>query len=141
MSLTAHVYQIYIAASPEQVWAAITESEWTRRYFHATSFVEPPQCGKAYRTVRADGRPAIDGVIEEMQPPGARTPGRFVQTWHILYDSALEQEPPGRVELTARAVGGALPRLVPAVIQRPAEQLALPLPEVRPGGPVDVPHR
>ncbi len=111
MSLTAHVYQIYIAASPEQVWAAITESEWTRRYFHATSFVEPPQCGKAYRTVRADGRPAIDGVIEEMQPPGARTPGRFVQTWHILYDSALEQEPPGRVEWTVENAGEGLTRV------------------------------
>ena len=90
MSLNTHVYQIYIAASPEQVWAAITESEWTRRYFHTTSFVEPPQRGKAYRTVRADGRPAIDGVIEEMQPPIAGSPGRFVQTWHILYDAALE---------------------------------------------------
>ena len=84
MSLNAHVYQIYIAASPELVWAAITESEWTRRYFHTTSFVEPPQRGKAYRTVRADGRPAIDGVIEEMQPPAEGSPGRFVQTWHIL---------------------------------------------------------
>jgi uncharacterized protein YndB with AHSA1/START domain len=45
MSRNAHVYQIYIAASPEQVWAAITESGWTRRYFHTTSFVEPPQRG------------------------------------------------------------------------------------------------
>ena len=40
MSLTAHVYQIYIAATTEQVWAAITKSEWTRHYFHTTSFVE-----------------------------------------------------------------------------------------------------
>lgn len=61
MSRNAHVYQIYIAASPEQVWVAITESGWTRRCFHTTSFVEPPQRGKAYRTVSADGRPAIEG--------------------------------------------------------------------------------
>src|SRR5829696_3721713 len=46
MSLNTHVYQIYIAASPEQVWAAITESEWTRRYFHTTSFIEPPAAGQ-----------------------------------------------------------------------------------------------
>ena len=111
MSLNTHVYQIYIAASPEQVWAAITDSEWTRRYFHTTSFVEPPQRGKAYRTVRADGRPAIDGVIEEMQPPLAESPGRFVQTWHILYDAALEQEPPGRVEWTVENAGEGLTRV------------------------------
>ena len=67
--------------------------------------------GKAYRIVRADGRPAIDGVIEEMQPPTARSPGRFVQTWHILYDAALEQEPPGRVEWTVENAGEGLTRV------------------------------
>jgi uncharacterized protein YndB with AHSA1/START domain len=111
MNLNTHVYQIYIAASPELVWTAITESEWTRRYFHTTSFVEPPQQGKAYRTVRADGRPAIDGVIEEMQPPAEGSPGRFVQTWHILYDAALEQEPPSRVEWTVENAGEGLTRV------------------------------
>lgn len=35
---TAHVYQIYIAATPEEVWRGITDSEWTKRYFHGTSF-------------------------------------------------------------------------------------------------------
>ena len=70
-----------------------------------------PQRGKAYRTVRADGRLAIDGVIEEMQPPLAESPGRFVQTWHILYDAALEQEPPGRVEWTVENAGEGLTRV------------------------------
>jgi uncharacterized protein YndB with AHSA1/START domain len=111
MNLNAHVYQIYIAASPEQVWSAVTESEWTRRYFHTTSFVEPPQQGRAYRTVRVDGRPAIDGVIEEMRPPAGGSPGRFVQTWHTLYDAALEQEPPSRVEWTIENAGEGLTRV------------------------------
>ena len=111
MSRDAHVYQIYIAASPDQVWAAITQSDWTRRYFHTTSFLDPPQRGQAYRTIRADGRPAIEGVIEEMQPPTVRSPGRFVQTWHILYDAALEQEPPGRVEWTIENAGDGLTRV------------------------------
>ena len=98
MSLTAHVYQIYIAASPEQVCSAITESEWTRRYFHTVEFVEPPRLGRPYRTVGADGRVAVDGIIEEMQAPTDRSPGRFVQTWHTLYDQELADEPPSRVE-------------------------------------------
>ena len=111
MSLTAHVYQIYIAATPEQVWSAITASEWTRRYFHTTEFVEPPQQGRPYRTVGADGRPAIDGMIEEMQPPTARSPGRFVQTWHTLYDPELAHEPPSRVEWTVENAGDGLTRV------------------------------
>jgi uncharacterized protein YndB with AHSA1/START domain len=111
MSLPAHVYQVYIAANPEQVWAAITESQWMRRYFHATSFVEPPQRGRPYRTVIADGRPAIEGMIEEMEPPAEGSPGRFVLTWRTLYDAALEQEPPSRVEWTIENAGDGLTRV------------------------------
>jgi uncharacterized protein YndB with AHSA1/START domain len=111
MSLSAHVYQIYIAATPEQVWSAITASEWTRRYFHTTEFVEQPRQGRPYRTVGADGRPAIDGVIEEMQPPTAQSPGRFVQTWHTLYDPKLAHEPPSRVEWTVENAGDGLTRV------------------------------
>ena len=37
MTLTAHVYQIHINADADQVWAAITQSEWKKRYVHGTS--------------------------------------------------------------------------------------------------------
>ena len=123
MSRPAHVYQIYIAAHPEQVWTAITDSDWTRRYLHATAFVEPPVAGQAYLTVLPDGRPAIDGMIEEMSPPAAGRPGRFVQTWHIRYNAELEAERPGRVEWTVTEAGdGSDPG--PAGAQRPGGQPA-----------------
>jgi uncharacterized protein YndB with AHSA1/START domain len=108
---TAHIYQIYIAAAPEQVWSAITESEWRKRYSHATEFVEPPRPGQPYRTIVANGQPAVDGMIEEMQPPTGRVPGRFVQTWHTLYDRDLEREPPSRVEWTVEWAGDGLTRV------------------------------
>lgn len=111
MSLTPHVYQIYIAATPEQVWSAITASEWTRRYFHNVEFVEPPRLGRPYRTVGADGRAAIDGIIEELQAPTDQSPGRLVQTWHTLYDPELAHEPPSRVEWTVENAGDGLTRV------------------------------
>ncbi len=111
MPITAHVYQIYIAATPERVWSAITDSAWTRRYFHGTTFVEPPAAGRPYRTVTTDGRPAIDGLIEQMQPPHEGRPGRFVQTWHVLYDAAMSEEPPSRVEWTVELAGDGLTRV------------------------------
>ena len=94
MAITAHVHQIYIKATPEHVWTALTDSDWTRRYLHGTSFVEPPAPGRPYRTVTADGRPAVEGVIEEMVPPTQVEPGRLVQTWRVLYDAAMAEEPP-----------------------------------------------
>ena len=111
MSLTAHVYQIHINADADQVWAAITTSEWKRRYFHGTSYAEGPTEGARYRTVTADGGDAIDGTIEEMTPPGPGTAGRFVQTWHVLYDAELAAEPPSRVEWTIEQVGERLTRV------------------------------
>ena len=111
MSLTAHVYQIHINADADQVWAAITQSEWKKRYFHGTSYAEGPTPGARYRTVKADGSDAVDGVVEEMTPPADGAAGRFVQTWHVLYDAELAEEPPSRVEWTVEQVGEQLTRV------------------------------
>ena len=111
MDRPEHVYQIYIAASPDQVWTAITDSEWTRRYFHRTAFVEPPLAGRPYRQVLPDGRPATDGMVEEVTPPVDGQPGRFVHTWHVLYDEEMSAEPAGRVEWLVELAGEGLTRV------------------------------
>jgi uncharacterized protein YndB with AHSA1/START domain len=111
MPITAHVYQLYIAATPEQVWTAITDSAWTSRYLYGASFAEPPERGRRYVMLTGGDRPAVDGVVEDMQPPAGGQPGRFVQTWHPLYDAALAEEPPGRVEWTIEAAGEGLTRV------------------------------
>jgi uncharacterized protein YndB with AHSA1/START domain len=106
MAITKHVYQIFIKATPEAVWEAIVEPSWTRRYFHGTAFDSPPVKGEPYRTTIADGRPAVDGVIEELDPPN-----RLVMTWHVLYDAAMSEEPPSRVEWIVEPMGEGLTRL------------------------------
>ena len=106
MAITKHVYQIFIKATPEAVWDAIIEPSWTRRYFHGTAFDSPPVKGEPYRTTIADGRPAVDGVIEELDPPN-----RLVMTWHVLYDAAMSEEPPSRVEWIVEPMGEGLTRL------------------------------
>lgn len=111
MAITAHVYQLYIAATPAQVWTAITDSAWTRRYFHGVGFVAPPAAGQRYLTRTADGRDAVEGVIEVLEPPRGDQPGRLVQTWHVLYDPDLAAEPPGRVEWTIEGAGEGLTRV------------------------------
>jgi uncharacterized protein YndB with AHSA1/START domain len=106
MAITKHVYQIFVKATPEQVWEAITEPSWTRRYFHGTAFESPPVAGEPYRTSMEDGPPAVEGTIEEMDPPK-----RLVMTWHTLYDATLAQEPPSRVEWMIDSVGDGLTRV------------------------------
>ncbi len=107
MAITAHVYQTFIRATPEQVWQAITDPAWMPRYFHGTAPEQPFGRGQPYRTtIVADGRPAVEGVIEEMDPPR-----RFVQTWRVLYDPAMAEEPPSRVTWEIDPVGENLTRV------------------------------
>ncbi len=87
--MTAHVYQIYIAATPEQVWTAITDSEWTRRYFHSTAYAEPlSTAGPTVRWSPTDGRLSTASSRRCSHPPWAAldalsTPGTpsMTQTW------------------------------------------------------------
>ncbi len=106
MAITKHVYQIFIKATPQQVWDAIVEPSWTRRYFHGSAFDSPPVKGQPYRTTIGEGQPAVDGVIEEVDPPH-----RLIMTWHTLYDAAMSEEPPSRVEWIIDPAGDGLTRL------------------------------
>jgi uncharacterized protein YndB with AHSA1/START domain len=100
MASTRHVYRIYVKAPIERVWSALVEPEFTRRYFHGTAFDSPPVAGQRYRTSMLDGSPAVDGDIEVIEPPH-----RLVMTWHTLYDSAMAEEPPSRVEWSLTEAG------------------------------------
>jgi uncharacterized protein YndB with AHSA1/START domain len=93
MPATAHVYEIYIHGPLERVWDALLDPEFTRQYFHSTTFLSDFRPGSRYRNVLPGNRDAVEGVIEEIDPPH-----RLVMTWHVLYDAALAAEPPGRVE-------------------------------------------
>jgi uncharacterized protein YndB with AHSA1/START domain len=103
VAVTRHQYRIYIKAPIEQVWGALVDPAFTRRYFHGTAFDAPPVAGQAYRTSIAGGAPAVDGVIEVLEPPH-----RLVMTWHVLYDAAMSAEQPGRVEWQLVVAGDGL---------------------------------
>lgn len=96
MTGSAHVYEIFIKAPRERVWSALIDPEYTMQYFHGTRFESSFEPGAPFvnRLVEAD-RPAADGTIEVFDPPS-----RLVYTWRVLYDAAMSDEPPGRVEWT-----------------------------------------
>jgi uncharacterized protein YndB with AHSA1/START domain len=88
-----HVYQTFIRASAEDVWRAITDPTFTQRYFHRTTFESSLERGAPFRMVLPDGRDAVVGEIEVVEPNH-----RLVMTWRFLYDAALAEERPSRVE-------------------------------------------
>jgi uncharacterized protein YndB with AHSA1/START domain len=93
MAAPRHVFRIHIRATPEEVWRAITDPEFTRQYFHRTAFESTLEVGAPMRFVMLDGSDAVVGEIEEIEPPH-----RLVMTWRALYDATMAEEPPSRVE-------------------------------------------
>lgn len=109
MAAGAHLYEIFVRAPREAVWEALTDPDHTVRYFHATRIESSFRPGEKWRFVRADDDiDAVEGEIETFDPPH-----RLVMTWRVLYDVAMSEEPPSRVEwtLTAANADGSVTRV------------------------------
>jgi uncharacterized protein YndB with AHSA1/START domain len=91
---TTQVYRVYIKATPEAIWDAITTPEWTERYGYGGRGEYELRAGGAYRGysspgMRAHGAPelAVDGEVLEADPPR-----KLVQTWRMLMDDQMAAE-------------------------------------------------
>lgn len=87
------VYQVFIRATPEQIWEAITKPEFTARYFYGSPVETSGEAGAPIRHYAPDGTTLWgDDSILEADPPR-----RLIHTWRSLYDPELAAEPPSRV--------------------------------------------
>ena len=97
---TTQVYRVYIKASPEAIWEAITNPDWTEKYMYASRVDYDLRPGGAFRGYPSEimrrgasemgfGVPdvVVDGEVIEANPPR-----RLVQTWRLLMDPALKAE-------------------------------------------------
>jgi uncharacterized protein YndB with AHSA1/START domain len=83
------VYQVFIRATPEQIWEAITKPDFTVRYFHGAWVENTPEHHLAHGP---DGDDWGDGAMLEFDPPR-----RLVHEWRSAYDPELAREQPSRV--------------------------------------------
>jgi len=87
--MTTQVYRIFIRATPERIWEAIVNPEFTQRYFHGARITVTPD---AYHSVGTNDENWGDAEVLEFDPPR-----RLVHGWQSLYDPDLVDEPPSRV--------------------------------------------
>ena len=91
--LTTQVYQLYINATQQQVWEAITDPATVAKFFHGARVESTYEVGTKLRSVSPDGEQVWgDNTILECDPPR-----RLVHTWRSLYDTDLAAEPESRV--------------------------------------------
>jgi uncharacterized protein YndB with AHSA1/START domain len=92
--VTTQVYRVYIKATPQAIWDAITKPEWTQRYGYRGIAEYDLRPGGKYRALapadmQAMGMPevVVDGEVVEADPPR-----KLVQTWHPLWDEEIAAE-------------------------------------------------
>ncbi len=87
---TTQVYQVFIRATPEAIWEAITKPEFTTRYFYGARIEVTPD---RRRTFSPDGSDDWgEGAVFEYDPPR-----RLVHEWRSRYNPELAAEEPSRV--------------------------------------------
>ena len=85
MSAPDHVYSVYIKASPDRVWRAITDGVETEQYYYGTKVSSDWSKGGRIVYEYPDGSVAADGEVLDIDP------GRFVRmSFHARWDPEAE---------------------------------------------------
>jgi uncharacterized protein YndB with AHSA1/START domain len=96
------VYQLFIKASPEAIWDAITKPDFTEKYFYGSRV---SVTAESYLGQDGSGNELVIGGVSEFDPPR-----RLVHEWRSLYDPELALEQASRVtwEIEAQESGYSL---------------------------------
>ncbi len=79
------VYTIYIAATPEKVWQALTTAEFSRQYFFGFAIELDQKVGGSFIVRAGDGSTHIDGEVLACDPPR-----KLSVTWNVNWPGLVE---------------------------------------------------
>jgi uncharacterized protein YndB with AHSA1/START domain len=89
------MFRVYIQATPEAIWEAITSPEWNARYGYKSATEYELHSGGSYRALatedmRTFGMPevVVDGQVIEADPPK-----KLVHTFHAYFSPEMAGEP------------------------------------------------
>lgn len=87
MAESEFVYVTFIRTTPEKLWQALTDPEFTRKYWVDTVQVSDWKPGSAWKMMAPDGRVADAGEIVEIEPPR-----KLVVSWqnHLFSEANAE---------------------------------------------------
>jgi uncharacterized protein YndB with AHSA1/START domain len=90
---STQVYSVFVRATPEQLWDAITKPEFTSKYFYGSVMESTWEQGASFAGWSSDhSQQYVDGEVVEASPPR-----KLVTTWRALYDPETAAEPHSRV--------------------------------------------
>lgn len=108
-----NVYRIWIEATPQRIWQALTDPSELERYGYGGRYEIDVRPGGAYRVGATDqmlqaGAPErmLEGEYVEVDEPR-----RLAQTWHALFDEQMTAEPPTRITYELEPGAGGVTKL------------------------------
>jgi uncharacterized protein YndB with AHSA1/START domain len=110
---TTQVYRVWIKATPQAIWDAITKPEWTDRYGYTGLADYDLRPGGAFRVVAGPAmeKAGFTGVMVDGEVVEADPPHKLVQTWRLLMDPELEAEGFTRLTYEIEAGEGGVTKL------------------------------
>jgi uncharacterized protein YndB with AHSA1/START domain len=99
----AIVYAIYIAATPEKIWQALTSAEFGRQYFSGLAVEIEEKVGGAFVVRRPDGAVHLGGEVIAWEPPR-----RLTVTWNVNWPGLVEALGPTVVTYEIEPAGDAV---------------------------------
>jgi len=110
---TTQMYRTYIRATPEAIWDAITQPEWTQRYGYAPLVEYDLRAGGAFQAHANEGMKALgcpeiisDGEVIEADPPR-----KLVQTYRMTMTPEMAAEGFTRLTYELEPVRGGVTKL------------------------------
>jgi uncharacterized protein YndB with AHSA1/START domain len=118
MADSRFVYVTYIRTTPEKLWQALIDPEFTRRYWAGTWQDSEWKPGASWRIMIPDGRIADTGEILEIDPPR-----RLVLKWRNEFKPEMRAEGYSRLTYELEKVGESVKLTVIHEIDKPGSKL------------------
>ena len=110
------VYTIYIAATPQKVWQALTSAEFSRKYFFDNAVEVDLKIGGAYIVRTPDGALHISGEVIECDPPR-----KLTVTFNVNWPALIEKLGPTLVTYEIEPAGHAVRLTLTEAHDRPID--------------------
>ena len=111
---TTQVYRVWIKATPEAIWDAITKPEWTARYGYGGITDYDLQPGRPFVVHPSEPMASMEGVPDDIidgEVVQADPPRRLALTWRMLMDPGMQAEGFTRLTYEIEAGEGGVTKL------------------------------
>ena len=117
MANSRFVYVTYIRTTSERLWQALTDPEFTRRFWHECWQESEWKIGTSWRLMIPDGRVGDSGEILEIDPPR-----RLVVSWRNEFKPELREEGYSRMTYELEKHGGSVKLTITHEMDRPGSK-------------------